>query len=92
MHLYEIETTTGERLPVFAACYAESATLFMAWWVINNDGELPDFEVKQRNPRWPGLDTDKLMEALERDVSGVGQFDPASGWSIAPPSDSREEA
>lgn len=92
MHLYEIETVTGTRISAFAECYPEAATLFMAWWVINENGELPDFEVKQRNPKWPGLDTGQLVNALERHVSGIGVFDPVSGWTIAPPTDSRGEA
>lgn len=92
MHLFEIETAIGTRVAVFAECYTHAATLFMAWWVLNHDGELPDFEVKQRNPKWPGLDTAKLMKALHRHVSGIGQFDPVAGWTIAPPTDARGEA
>ncbi|MDG5487833.1 hypothetical protein NYR55_04265 [Sphingomonas sp. BGYR3] len=83
MHLFEITTADGSTIPVFAAAFDEAATLFTGWHVSMQGTQVPDFEVRQRNPRWPGLNNQHLAEALARNQSGVGSYDPAIGWTIA---------
>lgn len=91
MHLYEVTTTTGITLSVFGKSYDEAAAMFSAWNMEHGDRPLPDFEVKQRNPRWPGLNTAHLLAALELGRSGIGQYDPGDGWSISSPFDEQED-
>lgn len=90
MHLFEVIGTDGTILPVFGENFDEAATLFTAWHMVNQAGELPDFEVRQRNPRWPGLNTQHLVEALARNTVGIGRYDPRKGWSIVSPLDRPE--
>ncbi len=90
MHLFEVIATNGEILSVFGKNFDEAAALFTAWHGANHGAPLPDFEVRQRNPRWPGLNTQHLIEALARNVSGVGRHDPANGWVIHPPFNQQE--
>ena len=91
MHLYEVITTTGITLSIFGESYDEAAALFTAWHLEHGDQPLPDFEVKQRNPRWPGLNTGHLLSALEQGLSGVGRYDPDNGWWIGSPFDKQED-
>jgi hypothetical protein len=90
MHLFEIIATDGTILPVFGDDFDEVATLFTAWHMVNREGELPDFEVRRRNPRWPGLNTQHLVEALARNTVGIGRYDRRKGWSIVSPLDRPE--
>ena len=73
MHLYEIIALNGTILPVFADTFDEAATLFSAWHMVNQEGELPDFEVRRRNPRWRGLHPAHRGGALASDTGGVGR-------------------
>ena len=90
MHLFEIIAVDGTTLSVFGADFDEAATLFMAWHLANVVPPLPDFEVRQRNPRWPGLNTQHLLDALARNTVGVGRYDPVHGWAILSPLDRGE--
>lgn len=90
MHLHEVIATDGTILSVFAADYNDAATLFMAWHIANEEGPLPDFEVRRRNPKWPGINTAHLLKALAREIEGIGRYDPARGWSILSPLDRGE--
>lgn len=85
MYLYLI--TSGERpgISIFARSYDGAVQLFMAWWSLSHRGDLPDIEAQQRNPSWPGLNTDHLHDALMQGVSGIGIYDPGAGWTIIPP-------
>jgi hypothetical protein len=87
MHLFEVIAVDQTILSVFGGDFDEAVSLFMAWHIANHDTPLPDFEVRQRNPRWPGLNTQHLMDALVRETQGIGRYDPLAGWSILSPVD-----
>lgn len=89
-HLFEVIAVDATILSVFAADFDEAATLFTAWYMVNQASPLPDFEIRQRNPRWPGLNTTHLLDALARNVVGVGRYDSTTGWSIMSPLDRPE--
>ena len=92
MYLYLVTPTDGSELSVFAESFDRAVELFTVWWLTHREGLLPDFEVKQRNPAWPGLDTKLLGEALSRDTAGIGLFDPKTGWRIVSPTHVEEQA
>ena len=69
------------------ADFDQAASIFTAWHLGHRETPVPDFEVKQRNPRWPGINTDHLLAALERGLAGVGRYDARIGWSIRSPLD-----
>lgn len=87
MNLYEINSVEGVVLSVFAANFNDAAALFMAWHIANQEGALPDFEVRQRNPKWPGINTVHLLKALARAKPGIGQYDAGAGWEILSPTE-----
>lgn len=91
MHLFEVIPVDGATLSVFGGDFDEAVSLFMAWHIANRNTPLPDFEVRQRNPRWPGINTLHLMDALARNTAGIGQYDPGPGWTIVSPLDWRED-
>lgn len=85
MHLFEIVATADESVPavpVFAESYDLAVHQYHIWWRHHRDGNLPDLEVRKRNPTWQGLDVSFLAKALELNSSGVGRFDPDQGWTI----------
>lgn len=84
-HLFEIIAVDGTVLSVFAENFDDAAVLFSAWHVANESHPLPDFEVRQRNPSWPGLNKQHLLDALALDTPGIGRYDPAYGWAILSP-------
>jgi hypothetical protein len=86
MHLFEIITTGEQPLPVFARSYDEAVLIYLLHRVKQLDIELPDLEVRQRNPSWQGLDSQLLDEALKAESAGVGSFEVGYGWMITSPS------
>ena len=90
MHLFEVIALDVEgvpAVPVFADSYDLAVHQYVIWWLHHREGEMPDLEVRKRNPTWPGLDAGLLNKALELDLSGVGRFDPVTGWTIHFPGD-----
>ena len=87
MNLYDVSVQSGSALPIFATDFDQAASIFTAWHLGHRETPVPDFEVKQRNPRWPGINTDHLLAALERGLAGVGRYDARIGWSIRSPLD-----
>jgi hypothetical protein len=57
----------------------------MAWWLIHKNRDLPDLEVKQRNPEWPGINQQHLRRAFTAQTAGVGTYDADAGWVIVAP-------
>ncbi|MBY0306284.1 MAG: hypothetical protein K2W86_14185 [Sphingomonas sp.] len=84
MKLFEILQASGAKLSVFAAGFDEAAGIFTAWYANHHDAYLSGFEVAERNPSWPGLNTEQLRQALALNISGVGRYDPDKGWTILP--------
>lgn len=85
MHLFEVIALDIEgvpTLPVFAESYALAVQQYAIWWMQHQEGDLPDLEVRRRNPLWPGVDTKLLDRALDLNTPGIGRFDPVEGWSI----------
>lgn len=85
MHLFEIIALDIEgvpAVPLFAESYDLAVHHYVIWWMNHREGELPDLEVRKRNPDWPGLDAGLLAKALDLDLPGVGRFDPVAGWTI----------
>jgi hypothetical protein len=87
MHLFEIVTAFGITLNVFAGDYDEAAVLYMAWHTVNRSEDMPDFEVKRRNPRWPGVNAKHVEAALARNTVGIGYYHRKEGWLILSPVD-----
>ncbi|MGN7160748.1 hypothetical protein [Sphingomonas sp. SAFR-052] len=85
MHLYQITATGNDPMAVFAESYPTAVEIFMTWWLINEGGELPDLEVKRRNPNWPSINQRHLEEAMAIGMSGIGQYKAGVGWTISPP-------
>lgn len=88
MHLFEVIALDIEgvpAVPVFADSYDLAVQQYSIWWMQHQEGDLPDLEVRRRNPSWPGLDTELLGKALDLDTPGLGKFDPVQGWSIFVP-------
>lgn len=90
MYLFEVITIDGIILSVFAEGFEDAATLFTGWHVANHGTVIPDFEIRQRHPRWPGLNTQHLVQALTQGETGIGRYDPKYGWTIASPLDRAE--
>lgn len=90
MHLFEVITIDGIILSVFAESFEDAATLFTGWHVANHGTLIPDFEIRQRNPRWPGLNTQHLVQAMAQGETGIGRYDPKHGWAILSPLDRGE--
>lgn len=85
MHLFEVialDVESVPAVPVFAESYDLAVHQYVIWWMSHRDGDLPDLEVRKRNPTWPGIDSQQLAKALELNLCGMGRFDPATGWSI----------
>ena len=85
MHLFEVIALDVESVPpvpVFAESYDFAVCEYVVWWMSHRDGELPDLEVRKRNLNWPGLDAERLAEALSLGISGIGTFDSVAGWMI----------
>ena len=91
MHLFEIVAPESTVVSVFAENYHKAAEFFTVWWMSRYDADLPDFEVKRRNPQWPGLNRQQLVEALSQQIAGVGRYDVEKGWVILPPNHIEEE-
>lgn len=85
MHLFEIINAEGLILSVFAETFEDAATLFCGWFVANHGNVIPDFEIRQRNPNWPGINTRHLLVALAQDEEGIGRYDRERGWTIHSP-------
>jgi hypothetical protein len=85
MHLFEIITPGEQALPVFARSYDEAVNIYLLHRLKQLDIELPDLEVRKRNPSWPGLDVQMLEEALKSDFAGVGSLVIGHGWTITAP-------
>jgi hypothetical protein len=85
MHLFEVSGQGMAPLPVFAVSYDEAVELALAWWIFRHQHQLPDLEVRRRNVRWPGLNVDHLTDALDREIAGIGYYDPDAGWTIRSP-------
>lgn len=92
MHIFEVTGAGTSAITIFAMSYDEAVCLYMAYWLARESRDLPDLEVKQRNPAWPGLNRKALDHALASGVSGIGRFDPNEGWRIVSPTDGEEEA
>jgi hypothetical protein len=82
MHLFEITTSTGATHNVFANDYDEAAAIFVSLQFIHHGDVAVEFEVKRRNPNWPGLNTRHLIEALGLNVAGMGYFYRDRRWAI----------
>lgn len=92
MHLFEVIAVDAEpasALPVFAKSYDLAVQQYLMWWMHHRDGDLPDLEVRKRNPSWQGLNAALLVKALELDLTGVGHFNSNQGWTIYTPEDER---
>lgn len=90
MHLFEVIALDVQGVPavsVFADSYDVAVHQYVIWWSHHREGDMPDFEMRKRNPSWPGLDAKLLADALELQRSGVGHFDPDGGWTIYFPAD-----
>lgn len=88
MHLFEVialDVDDIPTLPVFAVSYDMAVHYYAVWWMHHRHGDLPDLEVRKRNPGWPGLDRTLLASALQLDIAGVGRFDDNIGWTISSP-------
>ena len=85
MHLYEISASGHSSISVFAESYGKAVDLFVSWWMLRQNSDLPDLEVRQRNPSWTGLNTEHLQDALARGVTGIGRYEVSMGWTILPP-------
>jgi hypothetical protein len=85
MHLFEIITPSEQPLPVFAKSYDEAVHIYLLHRLKKSNIELPDLEVRKRNPSWPGLDVQMLDEALKSEFAGVGSFQMGHGWTITAP-------
>lgn len=85
MHLFEIFKTDGTMLSIFGESFDDAATLFAAWHIVNHKSPLPDFEIRQRNPFWPGVNSKHLFDALATETPGFGRYDPVKGWTIVSP-------
>ena len=90
MRIFEINAVGQHALPVFARSYDEAVGIYILHWTTNRRTGVPDFEVKQRNPSWPGLNRELLADALGRGVAGIGRLHPDQGWVILP-ADQRDE-
>ncbi len=84
MKLFEILQASGAKLSVFATGFDEAAGIFTAWYANHHDDYISGFEVAERNPLWPGLNTEHLLAALTLKTPGVGRYDPDNGWTILP--------
>lgn len=94
MYLFEVVAVDSDAtpaLPVFADSYGMAVNLYMIWWTHRGESDLPGIEVKMRNTEWPGLDTQRLVKALELGMSGIGRLDPVHGWLITPADQVEEE-
>lgn len=85
MHLFEITATRTDPIAVFASSYALAVEIYMAWWLINKDCDLPDLQVRQRNPDWPGINQQHLHRTFAAGIAGIGTYDANAGWAIAAP-------
>lgn len=85
MHLFEVITVSGQILSVFAENFDDAATLFTGWFVANHGTLVPAFEIRQRNPNWPGINTQHLFAALAANEEGIGKYDREMGWTIHSP-------
>lgn len=83
MHLYEIAARRSNTLAIFAPNYGAAIEIYLAWWMTHMAGDLPDLEVKQRNPGWPGMHRQHLHEALRLGLAGIGIYEPEEGWTIS---------
>ncbi len=85
MHLYEIAATGSDPITVFAPTYAAAVEIYMAWWLIHKECDLPDLEIRQRNPEWPGINRQHLRRAFAAGIAGVGTYNADAGWAILAP-------
>lgn len=92
MHIFQVIGAGTPPVTVFAASYDKAVRIYMAHWLARQSGDLPDIEVKRRNPLWAGMDREELAKALTLDLSGIGLFDPERGWRIVPPGHDEEQA
>jgi hypothetical protein len=82
MHIFEVIGAGAPRLPVFAESYDGAVQIYMAWWLTHRTTDLPDLEVRLRNPCWPGFDLEHVRAALASNIAGVGRYDRQQGWTI----------
>lgn len=88
INLYEVIALSAEpvpAIPVFATSYDMAAHYYAIWWMSHRAGDMPDIEIRKRNPGWPGLHVTLLHEALKRNQAGIGRFDAETGWTILMP-------
>jgi hypothetical protein len=91
MHIFEVIGAGTPPITVFARSYDEAVRTYMARWLARETGDLPDIEVRRRDPLWAGMDREALAEALSLGISGIGHFDPDKGWAIVSPTHVEEE-
>lgn len=91
MHIFEVTCAGTPGVTVFARSYDEAARIYVAHRTSRDSDVLPDFEVKQRNTYWPGMDRQALAEALAFGISGIGRLHPDRGWLILPPGQAKED-
>lgn len=84
MRLFEITMASGAKPSVFAKTYDQAAGIHIDWFANHYGDSASSFEVAERNPSWPGLNTKHLKEALALMTAGVGRYDPDKGWTIVP--------
>lgn len=92
MHIFEVTGAGTTALNVFASSYDDAVRIYMVHWLAQQNGDLPNIEVRQRNASWPGMNRNALAEALSLGISGIGHFDPDHGWRILPPDHFEEDA
>lgn len=84
MRLFQITMASSAKLSVFAKSYDQAAGIHIDWFANHYGDSASSFEVAERNPSWPGLNTQHLKEALALKTAGVGRYDPNKGWTIVP--------
>lgn len=84
MQVFKVEVPGLEPTTVFAADYDHAAAVFTTAFYATRES-MPDHFQITRLP-WGESDEDRHMrEALDRHVSGIGEYNPERGWTIDMP-------